>query len=90
MLSPLGGLLATKIGGATLFGAGIAINGILSILTPYTIHLNTIFFIFVRLIEGIFQVSSRIIYLLEKFNFENKILQIYIRNYLYRVSLELV
>lgn len=60
LLSPFGGLLANKIGGATVFGTALAINGILTILTSYIIRLNMMLFVLVRLLEGISEVSTNI------------------------------
>ncbi|XKL68362.1 hypothetical protein PGB90_003853 [Kerria lacca] len=52
-LSAIGGLLANKYGGVTVFGIGILITGLLTVLSPLFVRLNTILFITGRILEGI-------------------------------------
>ncbi|XKL61560.1 hypothetical protein PGB90_008617 [Kerria lacca] len=54
LCAPLGGLIASKIGGATTFGISIATKGVMSILSPYVIRSNITLFIFLQFLTGIF------------------------------------
>lgn len=58
LFSPLGGILAGRFGGATVFGRGLATSAILTLLTPFSLGQNFAFFVVTRLLEGIAQVSA--------------------------------
>ncbi|KAG5898933.1 hypothetical protein JTB14_007968 [Gonioctena quinquepunctata] len=50
-----GGYLATRIGGKRVFGAGIAVTALLTLVTPWVARTNFYFLIVVRIIEGVFE-----------------------------------
>ncbi len=56
ILTPLGGFLATKYGGATMFGMGTALTGLLTVLSPALLRLNFWIFAVTRVLEGVFEV----------------------------------
>ncbi|XP_065208297.1 vesicular glutamate transporter 3-like [Planococcus citri] len=51
----VGGLMAAKYGGATVFGVGIALTALATFLTPYLVYLDFKWFIMSRIVEGIFE-----------------------------------
>lgn len=53
----IGGWLGEKIGGARLFGIGVLITAVLNTAIPLAVYLGTEFLIFVRVMEGVFEVS---------------------------------
>ncbi|KAL6952447.1 hypothetical protein U1Q18_051994 [Sarracenia purpurea var. burkii] len=55
----LGGVIATKCGGATVFGVGIVLTAMSTFLTPYLVYLDFKWFILSRIVEGIFEVSGK-------------------------------
>ncbi|XKL68014.1 hypothetical protein PGB90_003505 [Kerria lacca] len=57
-LAPLGGFLANKFGGATVFGLGLLMTAILTILSPIFFRLNFYVFITARICEGAFEAFS--------------------------------
>lgn len=59
LLSPLGGMLAKKYGGATIFGTSVAATGIVILMTPFLARQNMIIFISTRILKGIFHVNTR-------------------------------
>lgn len=61
LFGPFGGVLALKYGGATIFGAGVALTALLTVLSPFLLRLNFYAFILGRLLEGIFEVGPKII-----------------------------
>lgn len=58
MMSPLGAFVSSKLGGATASGAGIALTGLFTVITPLIIKWNLVLYLVVRFMEGIFEVSS--------------------------------
>ncbi|CAG9864853.1 unnamed protein product [Phyllotreta striolata] len=50
-----GGYLAARIGGKRVFGAGIAVTALLTLVTPWIASLHVYFLLAVRIIEGIFE-----------------------------------
>lgn len=56
LFSPVGGLLAIKFGGVTIFGLGIAGTALLTLFTPLLIRINFYLYFFARVIEGVFEV----------------------------------
>lgn len=50
-----GGYFAVKFGGKALFGLGIAVTSLLTIVTPFLIYTNVYLLITVRVIEGLFE-----------------------------------
>lgn len=57
-LCPVGGVLAAKYGGVSIFSLGAFLTAILTLLTPFLLRLNLIFFASARILEGIIEVSS--------------------------------
>ena len=53
-----GGLLAQKIGGRWVFGVGIMMTGVLTLLTPLAASVNVWFLVVVRALEGFFEVRE--------------------------------
>lgn len=53
-----GGLFAEKFGAKWLFGSGIFVTSLLTILTSVVASYGTIFFMIVRVLEGFFEVST--------------------------------
>ncbi|XP_068082585.1 vesicular glutamate transporter 1 isoform X2 [Anabrus simplex] len=51
----LGGWLAARVGGNRLFGLGIGVTSMLTLLTPLLVRVNVYWFIAIRVIEGIFE-----------------------------------
>jgi MFS transporter, ACS family, solute carrier family 17 (sodium-dependent inorganic phosphate cotransporter), other len=59
----IGGYIAAKIGGNRIFGIGIGVTAIMTLLTPYAAKLGFSVLLTVRIIEGIFEgVSYTFIY----------------------------
>ena len=54
-----GGLLATLFGGKWVFGIGILITSLLTILTPFAARFNVNLFIALRIAEGIGEVGPQ-------------------------------
>lgn len=52
----IGGLLGTKIGGVKLIGYGVLSTAILTILTPVAARYSVYLVIFLRVVEGVFEV----------------------------------
>ncbi|XP_013392278.1 vesicular glutamate transporter 3 [Lingula anatina] len=50
-----GGILASKFGGRNLFGGGIFVTAVLTLLTPLCVRGSVYLFIVVRILEGIFE-----------------------------------
>ncbi|XP_022913696.2 sialin isoform X1 [Onthophagus taurus] len=50
-----GGWLANKIGGAKVFGAGIAVTSVCTIITPFLAKSSVALLITIRVIEGVFE-----------------------------------
>ncbi|KAK7591231.1 hypothetical protein V9T40_002844 [Parthenolecanium corni] len=55
LFSPLGGLLARRFGGATVFGSGLGFSALLTLMTPFSVRQHIAFFVICRLMEGISQ-----------------------------------
>lgn len=53
----IGGVIAAKIGGNVLFGAGIGVTAVLTLLTPLAANFSLFALIAVRVIMGLFEVS---------------------------------
>ena len=53
-----GGLLAQKIGGRWVFGIGIAMTAVLTLLTPIAAYTRVELLILVRALEGFFEVRQ--------------------------------
>ncbi len=53
------GIVATKFGGTAIFGYGMLVTAICTIITPWLIHLNMAAFIVNRSIEGISEVVAQ-------------------------------
>ncbi|KAJ8960944.1 hypothetical protein NQ318_020244 [Aromia moschata] len=51
----IGGYLASKFGGRKIFGAGIAVTGLLTLVTPLASNVSVYLLIAVRIVEGIFE-----------------------------------
>ena len=51
-----GGLLAQKIGGRWVFGVGILMTAVLTLLTPIAAYTDINFLIVIRALEGFFEV----------------------------------
>ncbi|XP_069686259.1 vesicular glutamate transporter 1-like [Periplaneta americana] len=50
----LGGWLATRVGGSTIFGLGLAATSVTSLLIPVVVRANDAFFFFLLVLQGIF------------------------------------
>lgn len=61
MISPLGGVLITKVGGADLFGIVIALSGVVTIVTPLIVHFGIPLFVCTRFLLGLLIVSRKLI-----------------------------
>lgn len=57
-MAPLGGLLATKYGGGTIFGIGVLMTGVTTLFTQLVLNINFYLFILTRVIEGLFEVGG--------------------------------
>lgn len=55
-----GGWLGTKIGGAKVFGSGVFVTAILTLVTPFVVSFGIEVLIAVRVIEGFFEVRKLI------------------------------
>lgn len=51
-----GGILATKFGGRWVFGIGIVMTAVLTLVTPIAAITNVYFLMVVRALEGFFEV----------------------------------
>lgn len=58
-----GGWLSAKIGGKRVFAFGIAVTSILTIITPFLARASVYLLLVVRIVEGIFEVSTLKYYL---------------------------
>lgn len=56
LFSFVGGYLGTKIGGVTVYGLGIMMTAILTVLSPFAIRTNLYLFAAGRFAEGLFEV----------------------------------
>lgn len=56
---PVGGLLAMKYGGVTIFGLGIGVTAVLTIFTPFIVRFNFYLYLVVRILEGVFDVHRQ-------------------------------
>ncbi|XP_065208294.1 vesicular glutamate transporter 3-like [Planococcus citri] len=55
LAAPLGGFLATKFGGGTIFGIGVLMTGVTTLFTQLVLYLHFYLFIASRVIEGLFE-----------------------------------
>lgn len=62
----IGGFVASKIGGTLIFGAGIGMTAILTLLTPIAAKLGIGWLVAIRVVEGVFE-GVRNIFRLIKF-----------------------
>lgn len=53
----LGGMIAKKYGGVTVFGAGVGLTGLITLLTPMLLYSDFRLFLVSRALEGWFEVS---------------------------------
>lgn len=56
-LGPIGGALAGRIGGSTMYGIGIFATALITILSPFFLHVNFYLFVFTTALTGTFEVS---------------------------------
>lgn len=56
----LGGILASRFGGRKVFGIGVGVTALFTLITPWVATVNVYLLLVVRIIEGIFEVSSNI------------------------------
>lgn len=54
-----GGWLAMKVGGHKVFGAGIAVTALLTLITPFLAHTHVNLLLAVRIVEGLFEVCCK-------------------------------
>ncbi len=54
-----GGILAQRFGGRWVFGVGIVMTAILTLLTPLAANISVWFLVVVRILEGFFEVRDR-------------------------------
>jgi len=54
-----GGWLANRLGGNRVFGAGIAVTALFTLLTPPLTYVSVYLLLAVRVVEGLFEVSQR-------------------------------
>ncbi len=57
LLSPLGGVLGSKYGGATTFGWIILVNAIGTVIVPLMLRIHVGLFIAQRVLDGVIQVK---------------------------------
>lgn len=53
--------MALRIGGAKIFGGGIAVTAALTLVTPWLVKTNVYLLLGVRIIEGIFEVRAQVL-----------------------------
>ena len=51
----IGGYVSSKIGGNLIFGVGIGMTAILTLITPFAAKKNVYLLVAVRIIEGVFE-----------------------------------
>lgn len=56
----IGGYLAIKFGGTTMYGVGILLTSVFTIVTPYVVRSNFSLFVIGRILQGAFEVSAAI------------------------------
>lgn len=61
MTAPFGALAAAKFGGVKTFGAGIALTGLLTMLSPTLMNWSLEAYLVARILEGVFEVSYLIL-----------------------------
>lgn len=54
----IGGYISGRIGGKLVFGVGIAVTSLLTIVTPWLAQANVYILLAVRIIEGVFEVDT--------------------------------
>lgn len=54
------------MGGRKIFGIGVAVTALLTLVTPWCARINVYFLLVLRIVEGIFEVSLNTICVLEK------------------------
>lgn len=54
----LGGVLAERVGGRLVYGAGVSLTAVLTILSPFTAKHSTSAFVIIRILEGMMEVIS--------------------------------
>ncbi len=59
ILSPVGGILASRFGGSVIFGIGLTVTALLTILSPMLVRISTSIFITGRILEGVSEVSAK-------------------------------
>lgn len=57
VLAPIGGLLAVKFGGVRIFGLGVLVAALLTILTKFLLRFGIPFLVLVRFLIGFCEVS---------------------------------
>ncbi|XP_065208345.1 vesicular glutamate transporter 3-like [Planococcus citri] len=55
LLGPVGGVLAGRIGGATLFGIAIMVTALVTLMTPYLLYNSFSLFVITNVILGVFE-----------------------------------
>lgn len=57
-MAPLGTFITDKFGGVATFGAGVAVTGLLTLLSPILIQWNLTAYSISRILEGAFEVTQ--------------------------------
>ena len=58
LLGPIGGILAGRVGGATLFGISILVTAVVTLISPFLLYNSFSLFVITNVILGVFEVIS--------------------------------
>lgn len=54
----LGGWLGARLGGSRVYGAGVAVTALLTLVTPPAVNYSVYLLLAIRIVEGLFEVSE--------------------------------
>lgn len=57
LFSPIGGTIAGRLGGSTVYAMGILVNALITLLAPLFLELNFYLFVIATGVTGIFEVG---------------------------------
>lgn len=58
LFGPIGGILAGRLGGGTLFGIQILVTALVTLITPFLLYNSFAFFVITNVILGVFEVNN--------------------------------
>ena len=58
LFGPIGGVLAGRLGGSTLFGIQILVTALVTLATPFLLYNSFVLFVITNVILGVFEVNT--------------------------------